>query len=129
MAGKFTIGVDFGTLSARAVAFELATGKEVAEAVFDYPHGVMDLQLPSGKKLPPQFALQHPQDYLDALAYTVKTLLKSVPAEEVAGIALDFTTCTVVPVDEKGTPLCMQPEFADEPHAYVKLWKHHGAVK
>ena len=129
MAGKFTIGVDFGTLSARAVALELATGREVAEAVFEYPHGVMDLQLPSGKKLPPQFALQHPQDYVDALGSVVKTLLKTVPAEEVVGIAVDFTTCTVVAVDEQGVPLCMKPEFADEPHAYVKLWKHHGAVK
>ena len=129
MAGKFTVGVDFGTLSARAVAFELATGNEVAESVFEYPHGVMDAQLPSGRKLPPQFALQHPQDYLDALANVVKAVLKSVPAEEVAGICLDFTTCTVVAVDEKGLPLCMKPEFADEPHAYVKLWKHHGAVR
>lgn len=129
MVGKFTIGVDFGTLSARAVALELATGEEIAEAVFEYPHGVMDLQLPSGKKLPPQFALQHPLDYLDALANVVKQVLKTVPAEEVAGICLDFTTCTVVCVDEQGVPLCMKPEFADEPHAYVKLWKHHGAVK
>ena len=129
MAGKFTIGVDFGTLSARAVAFELATGREVAEAVFEYPHGVMDVQLPSGRKLPPHFALQHPQDYLDALSFVVKEVLRSVPAEEVGGICLDFTTCTVVCVDEKGVPLCMKPEFADEPHAYVKLWKHHGAVK
>ena len=129
MSGKYTIGVDFGTLSARAVALELATGKEVAEAVFEYPHAVMDMELPSGKKLPPQFALQHPQDYLDALKYAVGGVLKTVPAREVAGIGLDFTTCTVVCVDEEGVPLCMKPEFADEPHAYVKLWKHHGAVK
>lgn len=129
MTGKYTIGVDFGTLSARAVALELATGKEVAEALFEYPHGVMDIQLPSGKKLPPQFALQHPKDYLDALKSVVGGVLKSVPARDVAGVCLDFTTCTVVCVDEQGIPLCMKPEFADEPHAYVKLWKHHGAVK
>ena len=74
---NYTIGVDFGTLSARAVALELDTGIEAAEAVFEYPHGVMDVQLPCGKKLPPQFALQHPQDYLDALKAV------SIPAVEV----------------------------------------------
>lgn len=126
---KYTIGIDFGTLSARAVAMELATGSEVAEAVFVYPHGVMDTQLPTGRKLPPQFALQHPQDYLDALKNTVGGLLRTVPAEEVGAICLDFTTCTVVCADEAGTPLCMKEEFMDEPHAYAKLWKHHGAVK
>ena len=126
---KYTIGIDFGTLSARAVALELATGKEVAEAVFAYPHGVMDTQLPSGRKLPPQFALQHPQDYLDALKNTIGGVLETVPAEQVGAICLDFTTCTLVCVDEKGTPLCMKEEFYDEPHAYVKLWKHHGATR
>ena len=125
---KYTIGIDFGTLSARAVALELSSGKEVAEAVFAYPHGVMDTVLPSGKKLPPQFALQHPQDYLDALAVTIGKVLKTVPREEVAAICLDFTTCTVVCADENGFPLCMKEEFYDEPHAYVKLWKHHGAT-
>ena len=128
MAGKYTIGIDFGTLSARAVALELETGREAAQAVFAYPHGVMDTQLPDGTVLPPQFALQHPQDYLDALKATVGGVLQTVPAEEVAGICLDFTTCTVVCADEKGTPLCMKPEFAGDPHAYVKLWKHHGAL-
>ena len=128
MAGKYTIGIDFGTLSARAVALELGTGREAAQAVFAYPHGVMDKTLPDGTVLPPQFALQHPGDYLDALKATVGGVLERIPAEEVAGICLDFTTCTVVCADEAGTPLCMKPEFASDPHAYVKLWKHHGAL-
>lgn len=128
MAGKYTIGIDFGTLSARAVALELETGREAAQAVFAYPHGVMDKTLPDGTVLPPQFALQHPGDYLDALKATVGGVLERIPAEEVAGICLDFTTCTVVCADEAGTPLCMKPEFASDPHAYVKLWKHHGAL-
>ncbi len=128
MEKKYTIGIDFGTLSARAVALELSTGKEAAEAVFAYPHGVMDTCLPSGKKLPPQFALQHPGDYLDALQHTLAAVLKTVPKEEIAAICLDFTTCTVVCADRQGVPLCMKPEFSDEPHAYGKLWKHHGAV-
>ena len=129
MEKKYTVGIDFGTLSARAVALELTTGKEVAEAVFAYPHGVMDTGLPSGKKLPPQFALQHPQDYLDALQHILGGVLQKVNKEEIAAVCLDFTTCTVVCADERGVPLCMKPEFADEPHAYVKLWKHHGATE
>ena len=128
MKKKYTIGVDFGTLSARAVVLELATGKEVAEAVYAYPHGVMDTCLPSGRKLPPQFALQHPGDYLKALQNTLGDILQKVDKAEIAALCVDFTTCTVVCVDEDGMPLCMKAEFADEPHAYVKLWKHHGAT-
>ena len=129
MSKKYTIGIDFGTLSARAVALGLDTGIEVAEAVFAYPHGVMDEQLPCGKKLPPQYALQHPQDYLDALKAVVGGVLETVDREEVAALCIDFTTSTVLPVDEKGMPVCFLPEFENEPHAYVKLWKHHGPVK
>ena len=126
---KCTIGIDFGTLSARAVALDLETGLEVAEAVFAYPHGVMDVQLPCGKKLPPQYALQHPQDYLDALKAVVGGVLKTVDKADVKALCIDFTTSTVLPVDECGMPVCFLPEFAEEPHAYVKLWKHHGPVK
>ena len=129
MSRKYTIGIDFGTLSARAVALDLETGSEVAEAVLEYPHGVMDVQLPCGKKLPPQYALQHPQDYLDALKAVIGGVLQKVDKQDVKALCIDFTTCTILPVDEKGTPLCFYPEFRSEPHAYVKLWKHHGAVK
>lgn len=129
MAKKYTIGIDFGTLSARAVALDLQTGMEVAEAVYPYPHGVMDVQLPCGKKLPPQYALQHPQDYLEALEKVVGGVLQTVNKEDVGALCIDFTTSTVLPVDEKGQPLCLRPEFVSEPHAYVKLWKHHGPVK
>ena len=129
MSKKYTIGIDFGTLSARAVALDLETGVEAAEAVFPYPHGVMDEKLPCGKKLPPQFALQHPQDYLDALKAVIGGVLQTVDKKDVKALCIDFTTCTILPVDEKGVPICFQPEFACEPHAYVKLWKHHGAVK
>ncbi len=125
---EYTVGVDFGTLSARAVALDLSTGEEVAEAVFAYPHGVMDRNLPTGEALPANFALQHPQDYLDALAQVVRTVCAVVGSGNVVGLCIDFTTCTVLPVDENGTPLCFLPEFSREPHAYTKLWKHHGAV-
>jgi len=129
MAKKYTIGIDFGTLSARAVALDLTTGAETADAVFTYPHGVMDRTLPSGKALPPQYALQHPQDYLDAIREVLGSILQKIDKEEIKAICLDFTTCTILPVDENGVPLCFDPQFCDEPHAYVKMWKHHGAVK
>ena len=63
----YTIGIDFGTLSGRCVLVDCSNGQEVAEAVCNYAHGVMDDCLPSGKKLPPLFALQHPADYLEVL--------------------------------------------------------------
>lgn len=129
MPKNFTIGIDFGTLSARAVALDLTTGEEVAEAVFAYPHGVMDRSLPTGEPLPAQFALQHPQDYLDALCQVIGRVCQAVGSENIAALCIDFTTCTVLPVDEEGSPLCFSPEFCREPHAYVKLWKHHGAVE
>lgn len=124
----YTIGMDFGTLSARAVALELETGKEIAAAEFAYPHGVMDRQLPDGRRLPPMFALQHPGDYLAGLQTLCKEILKQVPREDVRGVGIDFTTSTVLSVDEAGVPLCFREAFVHEPHAYAKLWKHHGPV-
>ena len=114
---KYVIGIDFGTLSARAVLFDLKTGEEAAEAVYTYPHGVMDF----GR---PKYALQHPDDYLEALKTTIAGLAAD-PAQ-VAALGIDFTCCTMVAVDEKLEPLCKRFE---NPHAYVKLWKHHGAVE
>jgi len=126
---KYTIGVDYGTLSGRAVLVNVAGGEEVASAVYDYPHGVMDRQLPTGKRLGHDWALQHPQDYLDVLAHTVPAVLREsgVNPEDVIGIGTDFTACTVLPVMADGTPLCFMEAYRDEPHAYVKLWKHHAA--
>ena len=125
----YTIGVDFGTLSGRAVLVDTRDGSEVAEAVFDYPHGVIDEQLPSGKKLAPDWALQHPQDYIDVFANTIPAVLKAsgIETDEVQGIAIDFTASTPMPVKADGTPLCFLDHLKDEPHAYIKLWKHHAA--
>lgn len=126
----YTIGLDFGTLSGRAVLVDARNGDEVAESVFDYPHGVMDSELPSGLKLPPDWALQHPQDYIDVFAHTVPAVLRGVvdPAD-VRGIAIDFTASSPMPTTTDGTPLCFMPEFQHEPHAYIKLWKHHAAQR
>jgi L-ribulokinase len=127
---KFAIGVDYGTQSGRALLVEVETGREIASAVKEYPHGVMDEYLPDGRtRLEPDWALQHPRDYLDVLAETIPAVLKqaSVSPEDVIGIGIDFTACTMLPIDEKGTPLCFHEDLKDNPHAYVKLWKHHAA--
>ena len=126
---KYTIGVDFGTLSGRALLVNVETGEELASAVLDYPHAVMDNTLPSGKKLAPDWALQHPQDYLDVFAHTVPTILNEsgISPEDVIGVGVDFTACTLIPVKADGTPLCFLEKYQDEPHAYIKLWKHHAA--
>ena len=125
---KYAIGLDFGTLSVRALLLDIATGAEVAVSVFEYPHGVMETTLPSGEKLPNGFSLQHPRDYMDGLVSVIKDVMlqSQVKPEEVIGIGIDFTASTVFPVKIDGTPLCMLKEFAHEPHAYAKLWKHHG---
>ena len=125
---QYAIGLDFGTLSVRALLMDIKTGEEHAVSVFEYPHGVMETTLPSGEKLPNGFALQHPQDYMDGLISVIRGVMSQsqVKSEEVIGIGIDFTASTVFPVRADGTPLCMLEEFVHEPIAYVKLWKHHG---
>lgn len=128
---KYTIGVDYGTLSGRAVLVNVKTGEEVASSVYEYPHGVMDSELPSGKKLGKDWALEHPMDYLEVLFNTIPAVIKEsgISGDDVIGIGTDFTACTIVACKKDGTPLCFLPEYKDEPHAYVKLWKHHAAQK
>jgi L-ribulokinase len=124
------VGVDFGTLSGRAVVVRVSDGAELGAATHDYAHGVIDRALPgSGARLPPEWALQVPSDYVDVLRTAVPAAVKAagVDPADVIGIASDFTACTMVPTTTDGTPLCELPEHAGEPHAYVKLWKHHAA--
>lgn len=125
----YTIGVDFGTLSGRALLVDTRNGAEIATAVYEYPHGVMDQALPSGKRLGPEWALQHPQDYLGVLTHTIPEVLKlsGVDPKEIVGIGTDFTASSPMPALRDGTPLCLVPQYVDEPHAYVKLWKHHAS--
>ena len=129
MEKKYTIGIDFGTLSGRAVLVEVANGRVVDSAVRAYTHGVMDTALPDGTVLPDTWALQHPADYLEVLDETLPQLLRSsgVKSEQIIGIGIDFTSSTVLPVKRSGTPLCFLDAYRHDPHAYVKLWKHHGA--
>jgi L-ribulokinase len=124
------IGVDFGTLSGRAVVVRAADGAELGSAVHDYRHGVMDGRLSAtGEPLPPDWALQDPEDYTDVLRMAVPAAVAAagVDPASVIGIGTDFTACTVLPVLADGTPLCQLPGLAGRPHAYPKLWKHHAA--
>ena len=128
--GKATVGVDFGTESARAVLVDVETGEELATAVHRYPSGVIDQRLPgTGRELPPDWALQDPDDYLEALGATVRAVLhqSGIAPSRVIGIGIDFTACTMLPVTSDGTPLCRLPDLRPDPHSWVKLWKHHAA--
>ena len=126
---KYSIGLDFGTLSGRAVLAETETGREVSVFSMDYPHAVMDRQLPDGTPLGIDWALQHPQDWLDVLSAIVPGVLREagVSPSDVAGVGVDFTTCTWMPCLADGTPLCFLSGLEHEPNAWPKLWKHHAA--
>jgi L-ribulokinase len=130
MTEKYVIGVDYGTLSGRALIVRASDGHEMGSAVFEYPNAVMDRVLnSSGAALGPDWALQDAQDYVEVLKHAVPEALRisGINPADVVGIATDFTACTMVPVLEDGTSLSQLPEFKDNPHAYVKLWKHHAA--
>ena len=127
---KYVIGIDYGTLSGRAVVVRVSDGEELGSAVLEYPHAVMDERLAhSGAALPPEWALQDPNDYVEVLKFAVPHAIREagIDAADVIGIGTDFTACTILPVLEDGTPLCQLPQYIDRPHAYVKLWKHHAA--
>ncbi len=125
-----SVGIDFGTASCRAIVVELATGRQLATAVVNYPHGVLDRQLPQGRAaLGADWALQHPGDYLSSMsaAVTAARADAGVTPETIAGLGIDFTASTVLPIDAEHQALCLRDDFADRPHAWVKLWKHHAA--
>lgn len=126
---QYVVGVDFGTLSGRALVVRVSDGAELGTAVHEYAHGVLDRRLPDGTPLPPDWALQVPQDYRDVLRTAVPAAVEEagIDPADVVGIATDFTACTMVPTLADGTPLCEVPGLAGRPHAYVKLWKHHAA--
>lgn len=129
-SSKYTIGIDYGTESGRAVLVRLSDGAEIAEHVTPYRHGVIDDTLPeTSLRLPPDWALQHPGDYLEVLARSVPAVLRQsgVSPDDVIGIGIDFTACTILPVDASGSPLCFHSEWKSDPHSWVKLWKHHAA--
>ena len=129
---KYAIGIDFGTESGRAVLVETKTGKEIATSIYAYENGVIDDKLPLDGDpvlLEPEWALQDPQDYIQTFQHTVPDVLSQtgVNSGDVIGIGIDFTACTMMPVRNDGAPLCTLSDYRRNPHAWIKLWKHHAA--
>lgn len=127
---KYTIGLDFGTLSGRALLVDISNGREIADSVMNYPHAVIDEYLPgSDVRLPQSTALQDPQDYLDVAEFIIRDVIRKagVNKKDIIGISIDFTTCTILPIRKDGTPLCFEEKYRLNPYAYSKLWKDHSS--
>jgi L-ribulokinase len=126
-APAYVVGIDFGTLSGRAVVVRVSDGAELGSAVHTYPHAVLTDTLPGGEPLGHDWALQVPGDYLEVLRTAVPEAVRAagIDPADVIGIGTDFTACTMVPTLADGTPL--SEVHPDRPHAYVKLWRHHAA--
>ncbi|MEM9828810.1 MAG: ribulokinase [Planctomycetota bacterium] len=130
MNRAISLGLDFGTESARAVLID-TDGNELGVGSHPYRHGQITETLPgSDVPLPNRYALQAPGDWIEsAAAATQEALSKSgVDPASVVGIGVDFTSCTMLPTRRDGTPLCQLPAFSSEPLSWPKLWKHHGAI-
>jgi L-ribulokinase len=128
----YSIGIDFGTESGRALLLDLNTGEELSVGVVPYPRAVIDRELPdTGERLPSDWALQDPDDWVTVLEEGIAYVLADadVDPDQVVGLGVDFTSCTVLPVDADGTPLCKFPHFRSHKHAWPKLWKHHAAQR
>lgn len=126
---KYVIGLDYGTLSARAVLVSVGRGEVAAESIYPYPHGILNTISGGDEELPVDFALQEIDDYVEAMYETIWTVVKQsgCRAEDVIGIGIDATSSTFLPLTKSGTPLCKTEQFRTNPHAWLKLWKHHGA--
>ncbi len=123
------LGLDFGTESVRALLVDLE-GTERGSAVAAYKHGQITKKLAGrAEPLPADYALQHPEDWMEAAAKAVRGALRrsGSTSNKVIGTGVDFTSCTMLPTTVDGTPLCLLPEFRKTPQAWPKLWKHHAA--
>lgn len=127
-SSAYVIGVDYGTDSVRSILVDAFSGNEIATSVFYYP------RWKEGKYCNPsvnQFR-QHPLDYVEGLESTIKECLQKAGPEitaNIKGISVDTTGSTPIAVDASGTPLCMQPQFENNPNAMFVLWKDHTSVK
>lgn len=126
---KYVIGLDYGTLSARAVLVSVNSGEVRAESICQYPHQIFHAVPGTGEELPSDYALQEIDDYVEAMYATIHAVVEAsgCKAEDVIGIGIDATSSTFLPLSEKGKPLCKTERFRTNPHAQLKLWKHHGA--
>jgi L-ribulokinase len=131
MPNQYTIGLDYGTNSVRALIVNVANGAEIAAAVWVYRHGTQGVVLARD----PNLARQHPADYLEGAETTIKQALaaakksvKGFSPAQVIGIGVDTTGSTPLPVDKAGQPLVFQKKFANNPAALAWLWKDHTSV-
>ncbi|MFC7394523.1 ribulokinase [Scopulibacillus cellulosilyticus] len=129
MGAKYAIGFDFGTESGRTLLIDVETGEEIGTYITHYNHGVIDEIPPTGKKLQNDWSLQDPADYMKVLYESVPEIIHQVQInpQEIIGIGVDFTSCTMLPLDNNHVPLCFNPKWSKHPHSWVKLWKHHAA--
>jgi len=128
---RYSIGFDFGTKSVRVLIVDVRDGRVAAQSATSYEHGVLDqsLPVPGAGRLPADYALQHPGDWLPSAADACRRALieGKIRDDEIVGIGVDFTSCTMLPAKADGTPVCLLEEFKSIPLAWPKLWKHHGA--
>ena len=124
---KYSLGIDFGSLSARAILVDVSNGKQVASKSSAYQHAVIEKM--NGKPLGEGWALQDPADYVESMVACVRAAVAESGAapEDIIGIGVDFTACTILPIRQDGKPLCQLAEFEANPHAYVKMWKNNSA--
>ena len=131
MAAKYTIGLDYGTNSVRALVVNTANGHEAGTAVWNYEHGTAGVILSRD----PNLARQHPLDYLKGAEVTIKKALadarsnvRGFDPRQVVGVGVDTTGSTPLPVDRNGQPLAFQKKFSKNPAALAWLWKDHTGV-
>lgn len=124
----YSIGIDFGTGSGRAFLINTENGEIEEQYIRNYTHGTIEGEL-GGEKLPQNFGLQNANDYMEIIETGIPTIIEkaNISVSEIVGIGIDFTSSTVIFVDEQMEPIHNKSGFQDNPHAYVKLWKHHGA--
>lgn len=131
-----SLGLDYGTESVRAILVD-AQGNQLGLGTDDYQHGQITSHLPTTNgalpeeiAIPTDYALQHPADWLDSASAAIAMALSQsqIDVQRIVGIGVDFTSCTMLPTNSEGTPLCLLDEFASVPLAWPKLWKHHGAI-
>ena len=127
----YSIGLDFGTESCRAIIIDVNCGKVCGSTISNYRNSVIDKFLPnqSDFQLPDKWALQNPDDYIESMIKSVKKLLdiSKISPDKICGLGIDFTSCTIIPTDEFGKPLSYFVEYKNNPHAWAKLWKHHSS--
>jgi L-ribulokinase len=125
---QYAIGVDYGTNSVRALVVDIASGAEIATAVYNYPSGDAGILLDPRD---PNLARQNPADYIEGFYQSVGQAVRAAVGradfdpKNVVGIGVDTTGSTPIPVDKSGTALALLDEFKNELAAHGWLWKDH----